>query len=89
MDAKSRYRHRLKLQAALARVLETLSANAQDGIPADRTTAQMAYPVVLHLLRFIEDAGSPDPEPGISRFIKCILQRQSQTKLRYRRRHRR
>jgi hypothetical protein len=36
MNAKSRYRQRLKLQAALARVLEVLADNVAGEIPPNR-----------------------------------------------------
>ena len=43
MNAKQRYRERLKLRAALARVMELLTANSQDKrISPDQTTARMA-----------------------------------------------
>jgi len=42
MDAKTRYRQRLKLQAALANVLKVLGDNHAKGIPADRATAELA-----------------------------------------------
>jgi hypothetical protein len=90
MDAKTRYRRRLKLQAALARVLEVYTENARDGIPADKTTAELAGIVVEWLKRFMQQAGvaRPDPrqEPDYSRYAHVLIDRRKATGARYNRR---
>jgi hypothetical protein len=42
MDAKTRYRQRRKLQAAIARVITLLDDHAKAGIPPDKTTGDLA-----------------------------------------------
>ncbi|MFL5909286.1 MAG: hypothetical protein ACJ768_01765 [Gaiellaceae bacterium] len=76
MDAKTRYRRRIKLQAALARVLEVLCGNAADGIPPDRTTALLAGQVARWLTQWVDDAGVDLPagdEPDRARYEYLIL----------------
>ncbi len=73
MDTKTRYRNRLKLQAALTRLMEVLAENVADGIPADRTTALMAWQVVGNLLPFVK-ASDLDPAdlPDHSDFSRFV-----------------
>jgi hypothetical protein len=96
MDAKTRYRQRLKLQAALTRVLEVYVKNNTAGIPADRTTAELAAQVVGLLMPFVRtafrhDAGVVQPEapeeaPGLTRFAYILRSRCKATGARYKRR---
>src|SRR5262249_55176908 len=91
MDAKERYRQRLKLQAALARVIEVLGRNGTEGIPADRMTGELAAQVVIWLVRFVTQAGVklPDPSkegPDLSRYVKVLKARKKETRARYGRR---
>jgi hypothetical protein len=91
MDAREkRYRQRLKLQAALARVLEVLTRNAVAGIPPDRTTGKLAAQVVVFLTRFTLQAGVELPNPttegsDLARYAKLLADRKKATKARYRR----
>jgi hypothetical protein len=57
MDAKTRHRQRLKLQAALTRTLDVLFANVDKQIKPDRTTAKMAVVVIKNLFTFVSLAG--------------------------------
>jgi hypothetical protein len=87
MDAKTRYRQRLKLQAALTRVIEVFIKNDVAGITADRTTAELAAQVVVWLRPFIRDAGValPDPskqEPDTARFGHVLRSRRRETSAR-------
>src|SRR5687768_10630203 len=90
MDAKTRYRRRLKLQAALARVLEVLAANVGDGIPPDRASALLAWQAVVKLAAFIEGAGvEPPAGSDLSRAVHILRARHRETRARYRRREKR
>jgi hypothetical protein len=90
MNAKQRYRQRLKLRAALARVLQVLVNNRAEKIPPDRVTGELAAQVVVWLVRFTVEAGMDLPDlsrgPELSRFIKLIRGRRVETRARYRRR---
>jgi hypothetical protein len=90
MNAKTRYRQRLKLQVALTRVMELLATHAAEEIPPDRTTALMAWQLVLKLLLFIEVAGIAPRElqgrTDPSRFLHLKMVRKRATQARYRRR---
>ena len=82
MDAKTRYRHRLKLQAALANVLKVLNDNSANGIPPDRTTAALAAQIARWLMQFAAEAGVDLPrgdEPDLSRYMQLRLGRQKAT----------
>ena len=88
MDAKTRYRQRLKLQAALANVLKVLNDNHAKGIPPDRTTAKLAAQIARWLMQFAADAGVDLPsgdEPDLSRYTHLRLGRRKATLARYRR----
>jgi hypothetical protein len=90
MDAKTRHRQRLKLQAALARVLEVLLDNAVAKIPPDKITAKLAVQLVAWLSGYAADAGVPllrwSEEPDISRAKYLIGARRKATGARYTRR---
>jgi hypothetical protein len=90
MNAKQRYRKRLKLRAALARVLQVLGSNAGEKILPDRVTGELAAQVVVWLVRFTVEAGVDLPDlskgPDLSRFIKLLRDRKTETSARYRRR---
>jgi hypothetical protein len=93
MDAKTRYRRRLKLQAALTRVMELLAENVGDGIRPDATTALMAAQVIAKLIPFGTAAGLGPQEllpdkSNLSRFQKHIKDRQRETAARRQRRKR-
>ena len=88
MDAKTRYRRRLKLQLALTRVLEVLADNVADEIPADRTTGKLAAQIARWLIQFAADAGVDLPtedEPDLSWYAHLRLRTQQATLARYRR----
>ena len=86
MNRQQRYRRRLKLQAALLRVLEVLADNTAENIPPDRTTALMSWGVVRQLLPFIQTAGlDPEGLPDLTRFLHLKQARQKETHKRYRR----
>jgi hypothetical protein len=84
MNAKQRYRQRLKVQAALTRVMDVLANNEVSGIAPDRTTALMAAQVIGNLLGFCKKAGLrgneaiPD-KADLSRFIKLKKDREKET----------
>ena len=87
MDAKTRYRNRLKLQAALTRVIELMNDNAEAGIVPDRTTALVAWQLSARLQLFVK-AAIPDPaelpvKRDLSRPIKLIQSRKKETAARY------
>jgi hypothetical protein len=86
MDAKTRYRRRLKLQAALRRLIEVYVSNSVAEIPPDRTTALMAAQVMGNLIGFCEDAGvaSQSARPDSARFEKRIKDKQRETAARRR-----
>ncbi len=87
MNAKTRYRQRLKVQAALVRLMEVLATNGAEAVPADRTTALMAAQVAKFLAIFIGKAGVGLPdEPDLSRFVHLKQSRLKETKARSRRR---
>jgi hypothetical protein len=89
MNAKQRYRKRLKLQAALARMIRVLANNGMNGIPADRTTALLAWQAIALLVPFVKAAGmnpSVVPEKDLSRYVFLLEARRKQTRARYRRR---
>src|SRR5437763_987578 len=73
MDAKTRYRRHLKLQAALTRVMEVLVRNEAAGIPPDRTTSLMAWQVYVKLMAFIKASGLAPAElpvhTDLARFV--------------------
>jgi hypothetical protein len=84
MDAKTRYRRRLRLQTALTRVLEVLRDNMADGIDPDPTTARMAAQVMIWLTPFIGKAGVDLEEelsqgPDLERFVRLIKARKKET----------
>jgi hypothetical protein len=90
MDAKTRYRRRLKLQAAMTRLMEVLATNVQDRIPPDRTTALMMGQVVAKLIHFTGAAGLSPAETlpdrsDLSRFTQLKKARKKETRARYRR----
>jgi hypothetical protein len=93
MDARTRYRRRLRLQAALTRVLLVLAGNAEAGIPADRTTALMMVQVMKQFLAFVREAGIRSAEvqamlgepADLERFVKLIRDRKKETHARKRR----
>jgi hypothetical protein len=85
MDAKTRYRQRLKVQAALTRVLEVLADKVAEQIPPDRTTAVMAWQVVRKLLPFIQGAGGLPDGSELCRFVYLKKARQERAPARYRR----
>jgi hypothetical protein len=97
MNAKTRYRHRLRLQAALRRVFEVLLQNQAAGIRPDRTTALMAAQVNVTLLHFMREAGltpeesvplASDGPLDISRFLKLVADKRRETAARRRRQRR-
>jgi hypothetical protein len=83
MDPKTRYRQRLKLQAALTRVMEVLAGIVAEEITPDRTTALMASQVLGKLLSFIKAAGlEPADLPvksDLSRFLNLKRARLKET----------
>ena len=90
IDAKQRYRRRLKLQAALTRVVQVLARHLSDKIPADRTTALLAAEAVRGLVTFIKAAGLAErlytqDDPDLQRFADLIKARKKETAARYRR----
>ncbi len=91
MNAKTRYRQRMKLQVALLEVFELLDANVNaKGIPADQTTALMAWEVARQLVSFTKMAGLdtanlPD-KPDHSRFLRLKIARLKEKAKRGRRR---
>jgi hypothetical protein len=92
MDAKQRYRERLKLQGALGRVLETLAVLLERSIPPDRTSALLAWQVIGALDWFVKEA-VPDPEeltkePDFARVLYLKKARRKETYKRYRRERR-
>ena len=90
MNAKTRYRKRLRLRAALVRVMEVLADNVRDGIPPDRTTAEMGMSFLITWAVFCESAGVawvPD-RSDLARFVKQKIDRQKETEARYRRKRR-
>jgi hypothetical protein len=95
MDAKTRYRQRLKVQAAMCRVLALLLDNGLKKISPDRTTALMAWQVVRKLMPFIQAAGLtpeelPDTSDGsnLARFAHLLHDRKKETDKRKARRRR-
>jgi hypothetical protein len=92
MDAKTRYRRRLKVQAALTRLLEALAVNAEAGIPPDRTTALLAVQVLKKLVPFAvlgtrtDLADLLESDSDLSRAAKLIGDRKRETAARKRRR---
>jgi hypothetical protein len=87
MNAKTRCRHRHKMQAALTRVLDVLFDNHEQGIAPDRTTALMAWEVFVVLRHFIQpaipDAKTLPDRYDRSRFVKLICDRKKETQRRY------
>jgi hypothetical protein len=87
MDAKTRYRQRRKLQAALRRVLEVLIRNMNAGIPADKATAKLAAQLMGWLNGYTAEVRVPLPmqgeEPDISRFDYLIQAKRKETIARY------
>jgi hypothetical protein len=93
MDAKTRYRRRLKLQAALGRVMEMLAHNVAGRIPPDRKTSLLAGQMIQALLCFGSEAGLTEnelhpPEPGLDRSLDLKRARKRETSARYRQRKR-
>jgi hypothetical protein len=97
MDRKTRYRQRLKLQAALRRVMEAYADNTLAGIPPDRTTALMAAQVIVNLLHYAREAGltpeeatplASDGPLDTSRFEKLIADKRRETNARRERKRR-
>jgi|SRR5581483_2407617 len=90
MNAKTRYRQRLKMQAALTRVLQVLFHNTEHGIRPDRTTAKMAAEVIRRLFLFCGAAGMAVlddwPDDALARSLCLIQSRWKETHARYRRR---
>ena len=90
MDAKARYRQRLKLQTALARVLELMVHHRNAGITPDRLTGLMAGQVIKVLLPFGKAAGLTESETipdrtDLSRTLRLIKSRKKETAARNRR----
>jgi hypothetical protein len=90
MDRKTRYRRRIKVQAAMTRLMEALGDLALEGVPPDRTTALMAWQVAETLRTFIRRAGlNDDDEPDRSRFLQLKHSRQRESAARRHRKARR
>lgn len=90
MNAKQRYKRRLRLQAAISRTIHVLVRHLEDEIPPDPTTALLASQLVKALGGFCQDAGvdpmrAPD-QPGVDRFGYTQETRQKETFQRQRRR---
>ncbi len=93
MNAKTRYRQRLKVQATLVRLMEVLADNGAEAIPPDPTTALMAWQAVRKLLPFIKASGldaaalaAPDGSGSdLARFGRLKQARQKATHSRRRR----
>jgi hypothetical protein len=88
MDAKTRYRQRLKLQTALARVLHVLGDNA--GIPPDKTTGKLAAQLAVWLVDFAVKARVelPNPSqarPDLTRYLHLMYSKRKETAARYNR----
>jgi hypothetical protein len=90
MTPKQRYKERLKLRAAIARVLTVAAGNHDKGIPPDRKTARMATQVILMLTAFCEEVGLTrdkwrQDEEIILQLLSVNDEREAQTVARYRR----
>jgi hypothetical protein len=83
MDAMQRYRHRLRLQRAIARVIQLFRDFPRDIAP-DRRTAHLGAQAIRWLVRFAHGAGLSTEEtllapPDPNRFNKLVRDRQKET----------
>ena len=89
MTPKERYRQRLKLQAAFARVLKVLADNSSQQIPPDQTTGELAVQLIVWLTRYTIEAGVEMPKlaegPDLDRYLYLTKSRVKETRNRKKR----
>lgn len=89
MNAKTRYRERLKLRSSLTHVMEVLAENGGLGIAPDATTAAMAWEVAKHLVQFVRNSGIATPvQSNVPPFLATKRRRKKASAARKRRKTR-